>query len=102
MIHTTETAIQFLGRAADLMEERGATYDKAGAERSMVRTITAFNALTGHELTEADGWLLMLLLKQARQWSAPTYHRDSAEDGVAYAALLAEALAREGTTNEQV
>ena len=88
-----ETAETFLHRAADLMAERGKQYDQPAGERSMGRAVAAFNAVTGRELTEAEGWLLMLMVKQVRQWQRPGFHRDSAEDGVAYAALLAEALA---------
>ena len=57
--------------------------------------VAAFNALTGRDLAEADGWLLLQLLKDARQWSGSGFHKDSAEDCVAYAALKAEALERE-------
>ena len=82
-----------LHRAATLMAERGATYDKPGGERSMGRTVTAFNAITGRDLSEAEGWLLLQVLKDVRQWQRPKYHADSAEDCIAYAALKAEALA---------
>jgi hypothetical protein len=75
------------------MQERGKTYDSDGGERSMGKTIAAFNAITGRDLSEQDGWLLMLLLKQVRQWSTTQFHQDSALDSVAYAALLAESLA---------
>ncbi len=87
------TAHGFLRRSGDIMEERGKTYDQEGGERSMARTITAFNAITGMDMKESDGWLLMQLLKDSRQWSAPKFHQDSADDCVAYAALKAEALA---------
>ena len=76
------------------MQQRAAEYDKPEGERSMEATVTAFNAITGRNLSEADGWLLLQLLKDVRQWQRPTFHRDSAEDCVAYAALKAEALAR--------
>lgn len=76
------------------MRERAATYDKPEGERSMAATVTAFNTITGHTLTEAEGWLLLQVLKDVRQWQRPGYHADSAEDCVAYAALKAEALAR--------
>ena len=36
-----------------------------------------------------------MLLKQVRQWQKPAFHRDSAEDAVAYGALLAESLTRD-------
>lgn len=88
------TAPGFLHRAAEIMEERGKTYDQPGGERSMGKTVQAFNAITGHRLSEADGWLLMECLKNVRQWQRPEFHQDSADDGVAYAALKAEALAR--------
>ncbi len=88
-----DKATDFLRRAASIMEERAAQYDQPGGERNMARTVMAFNAITGHELSEAEGWLLLQCLKDVRQWSAPGFHRDSAEDGVAYAALKAEALA---------
>lgn len=88
------TAPDFCQKAADLMAERGKTYDKGGkAERSMAATVTAFNAITGRDLSEPEGWLLMSLVKRVRQYQNPSFHRDSAEDAVAYAALEAEALA---------
>lgn len=91
----TPTAADFLRRGAAILEERGQEYDTPAGERSAARTVAAFNAITGHKLTEADGWLFLQLLKDARQWQNPDrYHADSAEDGVNYAALKAEALAR--------
>ncbi len=77
------------------MDERGKQYDSPKGERSMGRCVTAFNAITGRDLTEPEGWLLLQILKDVRQWSRPEYHRDSAEDNVAYAALKAEALERD-------
>lgn len=91
---TPETAHDYLKQASDLMVQRGKQYDKPSGERSMGKTVAAFNAITGRDLCEAEGWLLMLLLKQVRQWQTPEFHRDSAEDSVAYAALLAESLTR--------
>lgn len=88
------TAPGFLRRAAAIMDERGKTYDQAGGERSMGKTVAAFNAITGRDLTEAEGWLLLETLKNVRQWQRPAFHQDSADDGVAYSALKAEALAR--------
>ena len=86
------TAEQFLHQAAELMAERGKEYDKPSGERSMGNSVAAFNAITGRDLSEAEGWLLMSLVKRVRQYSTPNYHKDSAEDAVAYAALEAEAL----------
>jgi hypothetical protein len=85
-------APELLKRAADIMEERGRQYDKPEGERSMGAAVAAFNIITGHELSEAEGWLLLQVLKDVRQWQRPGYHADSAEDCIAYAALKAEAL----------
>lgn len=92
---TPENAHDYLTQASNLMVERGKQYDKQSGERSMGKTVAAFNAITGRDLSESEGWLLMLLLKQVRQWQTPEFHRDSAEDSVAYAALLAESLTNE-------
>jgi hypothetical protein len=86
-------AEQFLRQGADVLAERGKEYDKPEGERSMARTVAAFQAITGKELTEAEGWLFMQVLKDVRQWQNPDrYHEDSAVDGVNYSALKAEAL----------
>lgn len=87
----TNTAPEFLHRAATLMEERGKQYDKPGGERSMGKTVAAFNAITGQDMTEEQGWAFMLVLKQVRFFSnRAASHRDSLEDAIAYSALLAE------------
>lgn len=88
-------ATEMLGRAAALLHERGQSYDKPQGERSMARTVSAFNAITGRDLTEAEGWLFMQQLKQVRLFTRSGYHADSAEDNIAYAALMAEAKERE-------
>jgi hypothetical protein len=89
------TAPKLLERAAQIMTDRAATYDQPEGERSMGRAVSAFNAITGGDMTESEGWLLLQLLKDARQWQLSAYHADSAEDCIAYAALKAEALQRE-------
>jgi hypothetical protein len=88
-------AAEMLGRAAALLHERGQNYDKPQGERSMARTVSAFNAITGRDLSEAEGWLFMQQLKQVRLFTRSGYHADSAEDNIAYAALMAEAKERE-------
>lgn len=85
------TAPALLSKAASIMEERGKQYDKPEGERSMGRAVGAFNCITGHKLTEAEGWLLLQVLKDVRLWQRPGYHQDSAEDCIAYSALKAEA-----------
>ena len=84
-------APELLGRAAALMHERGKTYDTPDGERSMAKTVAAFNAITGRNLTEGEGWLLLQVLKDVRLFARSGYHADSAEDCIAYAALKAEA-----------
>ena len=84
------SAIEFLERAADLMLERGQEYDSDEGERSMMQTVAAFNVITGNILSEQEGWLFMLLLKLVRQHQSDEWHRDSSEDAIAYAALMAE------------
>lgn len=92
----SKSAPDLLTDAASLLAERGKTYDQSSGERSMLRTVTAFNAITGANMTEAQGWLFMQLLKDVRQWSKADYHADSAEDAIAYCALKAECLASGG------
>ena len=88
---TQAKAQDLLHRAADLMDERGKQYDQRSGERSMLAAVTAFNAIAGYHLTEADGFLLMALLKMVRDQQRETPHRDSIEDLVAYASLYGEA-----------
>ena len=92
------TAQTFLESAGKLLQDRGHQYDRPEGERSMGAAVQAFNIITKHNLSEAEGWLLLQILKDVRQWQNPDYHRDSAEDCVAYAALKAEALSAQQKT----
>lgn len=87
-------AKEILQKAASHMENRAATYDKPDGERSMGKTVAAFNAITGHALTEEQGWLLMGLLKMARSQQG-AFKIDNYEDESAYAALRGECAAKE-------
>lgn len=89
------TAPQILDRAAGHMKDRAATYDKPDGERSMGRTVAAFNAITGRDLKESEGWLLLQILKDVRDRQREAPHVDSLEDCVSYAALKAEARMQE-------
>lgn len=86
-------ATQLLKKAIRLQEERAATYDVGGTmdgERSMGKTVAAFNIITGRNLSESEGWLLLQVLKDVRdRTNGP--HLDSLEDGIAYSSLKAEA-----------
>lgn len=88
-------AAEMLEKAAQHMKDRAQIYDKPTGERSMGRTVAAFNEVTGHNLSPAEGWLLMMILKAVRLTQRATYHADSAEDMVAYAALVGEAKSEE-------
>jgi hypothetical protein len=85
------TASQLLNKANALMEQRGQQYDANEGERSMLATMTAFNAITRRNLTEAEGFLLLALLKMVRDNQRKQPHQDSIEDLVAYASLYGEA-----------
>lgn len=93
---TTPKAPELLAKAAAHMADRATTYDKPEGERSMGRAVQAFNAITGRDLSEPEGWLLLQVLKDVRLFQRPGYHADSAEDCIAYAALKAEAKASDG------
>ena len=80
-----------LSAAASHMAERAATYDTPEGERSMGKAVAAWNAITGHDIKESEGWLLLQILKDVRLFTREDYHADSAEDCIAYAALKAEA-----------
>lgn len=88
------TAHNILERAAQHMRDRATTYDKPEGERSMSATVTAFQAVTGHQITEEQGWLFMALLKAVRSQQG-NYRADSYEDGAAYFALAGEAACNE-------
>ena len=94
-------AQDLLHRAADLMDERGKQYDQPSGERSMQAAVTAFNAISGYHLTEADGFLLMAILKMVRDQSRETPHDDSLHDLVAYASLYGEARLRGEAQKQQ-
>ena len=88
------TAGNILQTAAQHMQERAATYDQQGGERSIGKTVAMFNTLTEHGLTEEQGWLFMTCLKMVRA-QAGRYRADSYEDGAAYFALAGESAAQE-------
>ncbi|QQK88300.1 hypothetical protein [Providencia phage PSTRCR_120] len=88
---STKTPSDFLRQAADTLDERGKQYDASGSERSMEKTVSIFNILTGNSLTTAEGWQFMKVLKDVRLWSqTDSVHADSIIDNLGYTALLAE------------
>ena len=94
-------AHQILEAGLGHMRDRAATYDKPQGERSMGATVEAFRAITGHDLTEEQGWLFMALLKAVRSQHGQ-FRADSYEDGAAYFALAGEAAHRDRLIAPQV
>lgn len=84
------SATRILLNAAGHLKDRAATYDNPQGERSIGKTVEMFNTLTGHQLTEEQGWKFMALLKLVRSEQGD-YKADSYEDGAAYIALAGEA-----------
>lgn len=93
------TAPDILIAAADAISNRADQRDCENGERSMARAVHAFNALTGRDLSELDGWVFMAILKLARAQGG-RHVLDDYIDGAAYMALAAESLNFEGDGNE--
>lgn len=88
-VSTPEKAHTFLEEASTVMKQRAALRDKPEGERSMESIVKTFNALAGKDLTEAEGWEFMILLKMVRGRQGK-YNRDDYVDGSAYFGLLGE------------
>lgn len=87
-LNQNKTASDILKEASETIDSRGKERDK-GSERSMRSTVEAFNAITGQELTETQGWQFMVILKLARS-SGGNFKLDDYLDGAAYMALAGE------------
>ncbi|WP_226649310.1 DUF6378 domain-containing protein [Microbulbifer variabilis] len=87
------SAHAFLEKGVHHMRHRAEQRDSENGERSMAKTVNAFNALYGNHLTEEEGWMFMVLLKQARA-SSGLFVADDYEDGAAYFGLAGEAAAK--------
>lgn len=97
IVEPAPSAPDILEAAAGHMRDRAATYDKPEGERSMAQTVAIFNLHHGTELTPAQGWHFMQVLKDVRLFTnTANPHRDSVDDAVAYAALKGEALLQGG------
>lgn len=86
-------ATSILSTAAETIGNRASERDTE-SERSMRKTVTAFNAMFGHNLTETQGWQFMELLKMARS-TGGKFRLDDYLDGAAYAALAGECAGKE-------
>lgn len=89
----TPTANTILQDAQQHLLDRAAQRDQA-SERSMERAVRAYNAITGHELSERDGWMFMVVLKATRACTTPAGIPDDYEDLVAYGALAGESAGK--------
>ena len=79
----------FLDEASSVMKQRAELRDAADGERSMECIVKTFNALTGRNLTTAEGWEFMILLKMVRGRQGK-FNADDYVDGAAYFSLLGE------------
>lgn len=89
-------AHEILEQGVKEMGDRAKTYDNPQGERSMGKTVAAFKAVTGHDITEEQGWLFMVMLKAVRSQQG-NMRMDSYVDGAAYFGLAGEAA--QGTRN---
>ena len=84
------TASHILSQAESVLRERASQRDCEGTgERNMSKVVASFNAMTGHTLTEADGWQFMMLLKMVRARIGAA-RIDDYLDMASYSALLGE------------
>ncbi len=88
-----QPAHDILGCGMKELKDREQTYDSPGGERSMAKTVAAFDAIHGLGMTEVQGWQFMELLKIVRS-SQGEFKLDTFVDGAAYAALAGEAASR--------
>lgn len=92
-------AEEFLLEARNTMLDRARQYDTTGKpERSMANVVAMFNILHEQNLTEAQGWSFMELLKMVRSFKKTPFNEakaDSIIDGISYTSLRGEAQSKE-------
>lgn len=86
--HPIDSAPEILKEAIRCIGDR-AKEREMDQERSMKRCVAAFNAMTGHTLSEEEGWLFMVFLKVSRSQQGE-FKLDDYVDMAAYAALAGE------------
>ena len=84
-----DNASDILVMAEQAISDRAQQRDHADGERSIPRAVSMFNVLTGHHITEREGWILMALLKLSRAQGG-AHQIDDYVDGAAYIALAGE------------
>ena len=89
-------AKSILNTCSEILDQRCAEYQAdEQEERSFAAVATCFNAKTGKDLTPAHICLILQDLKDVRQFAQDRLHWDSVIDGVNYAALKGEELAKQ-------
>lgn len=88
------TSVHIVKTAASMIDNRSSERDRDNGEKSMARTVRAFNALAGTSLTEEQGWLFMVMVKAARALGGG-FKDDDYIDMSAYAGLMGEAAGKE-------
>lgn len=91
---TNTTAPDILRTGLQVLDQRGIQRDQPTGERSMPAVVRAFAELTGHQLSEQQGWLFMALVKIRRSQSGRP-DVDHYVDGANYIALAGEAALNE-------
>lgn len=96
-LYAPKSAVEILTEGAHCIGDRASERDTE-SERSMARTVKAFNAMFNKDLTETEGWQFMELLKMSRSVGGK-FREDDFVDGAAYAALAGECAATSGRTS---
>lgn len=86
-----ESAQDILNQANYEMGDRAVTYDAKDGERSIGKTVRAFQIITGGTAlqSEEQGWLFMEILKMVRSQQG-AFKMDNYVDAAAYAGLRGE------------
>jgi hypothetical protein len=95
-----DAAHTFLNEAARVMEKRAQLRDTPAGERTAAKIAKVFNALTGHNISEADAWQFLVILKLVRARSG-NYNRDDYVDLAAYSGLLGECESKNSERNKK-
>lgn len=87
-------ACEILHAASECIGDRAKDRDLPDGERSMLRAVVAFEALTKIRMTETQGWLFMAVLKLSRA-TAGRHRADDWIDLCGYGALAGESAERD-------
>lgn len=85
----SSSPLEILSMASAGIKDRAAHRDTDAGDKSMARNVAVFNALSGHSLTETDGWLFLVCTKMARAVQGD-FHEDDYVDLAGYVALAGE------------